>query len=315
MKRLQMKRLQMKRLLPIVGLLIALIGIVVPIFWGQYTGRKSLEIRIMSIMSLLGKDPILDKLTISYKDKAITNLTKAQFVVLNTGRTPITEEDVKVFPTIDFGPKAELLLTKILRKDPLNINCSITRDQSPSKVTLKFSLLNPTDFVEFSVYITGLIEESFIVNSRIKGIKQVNVVDKTAGQTKHSRRVGWTIYVIGIFTLLLAVSFFPAVQERRIYLRTRKLLADNPHLLEKMTEKSEFERFIGDNIAFVTSGEMKKLRSILYNDTREFLDQKANLISLITQYIKEPSGAEIFYYTIIILVPVGILYVLWQLFQ
>lgn len=310
-----MKRLQMKRLLPIVGLLIALIGIVITIFWGQYTGRKSLEIRIMSIMSLLEKDPVLDELTISYKDKVITNLTKVQFVVLNTGRTPITEEDVKVFPTIDFGPKAELLLTKILRMDPPNINCSITRDQDPSKVTLKFSLLNPTDFVEFSVYITGLIEESFIVNSRIKGIKQVNVVDKTAGQIKPSRRVGWTIYMVGIFTLLLAVSFFPSVQERRIHLRTRKLLADNPHLLEKMTEKSEFERFIGDNISFVTNGEMKKLRSILYNDTREFLDQKANLVSLITQYIKAPSGVEIVYYAVILLVPVGILYVLWQLFQ
>lgn len=301
----------MKRLLPIFILIVSIIGILAPIAWNYYIGKKTLEVRIMSIISLLERDPILDELKIFYKGRTITNLTKMQFTVINTGRQPISEEEVKAFPTINFGPEREVLVTKIIRSDPPNVRCIIA--ESPNKITLRFSLLNPADFVEFSVYFEGSVEKSPTVDARIKGIKQIDVFDKTIEPIRPRLRLGWGTYVVGFFTFILSALFPFARKDRRVQIRTRKFLADNPHLLEQMTESSEFEGFIGKNLAFLPPDRNKKLRLILDDSTKGFPERKAMLVSQITEHVERVGGAELFYYISIGFIPLGIFYILWQI--
>ncbi len=308
-------KIDMKRILSILALVVTLLAILTPILWTYYVGRRALEARILSSISLLEKDPILDELTISYRDKVVTNITKTRFFVINTGKTPITEDEVKAFPTIDFGQEAEILDTKILRTDPPNIVCNIMADQHLGKVTLRFRLLNPTDFVDFSVYVTGPIEKSPTIDARIEGIKQISIVDKTAEQIEAPRRTVWPVYIASVFIVFFGILILFAVKEILSQRRTRNLLTGNPHLLEAMTDKSQFKTFITDRMGFIAEKQREELQSILNDDTKDFQDRKAQLIELLTQRIGETAASTNALYFFIVCVSVLIIYVFWQLFH
>ena len=47
----------MKRILPTLALVATFLAISVPILWTHYSGRRTFEVRILSTISLLGKDP------------------------------------------------------------------------------------------------------------------------------------------------------------------------------------------------------------------------------------------------------------------
>jgi len=305
----------MKPMPIIVALVIALVAIFVQILWTHYVGTRALEARILSSISLLEKDPILDELTISYGDKVVTNLTKTRFVVINTGKTPITEDEVKAFPTIDFGQEAEILVTKILRTDPPNIVCNIITDQHLGKVTLSFGLLNPTDLVDFIVYVTGPIDKSPTIDARIEGIKQVNIVDETAEQIEAPRRTVWPVYIAGVPIVFFGILILFAVKGTLSQRRARNLLTSNPHLLEEMTDKSQFERFIRDRMGFITEKQREELRSILDGEAKGFQDRRAQLIDLLTQRIGETAASTNALYFLIVCVSVLIIYIFWQLFR
>ena len=305
----------MKRILPILVLVATLLAIFIPILWTRYVGKRALEARILSTISLLEKDPILDELTISYRDKVVTNLTKTRFVVINTGKTPITEDEVRVFPTIDFGPGTEILVTKILRTDPPNIVCSIMTNQHLGKATLRFLLLNPTDFVDFSVYVTGPIEKSPTIDARIEGIKQVSIVDKTAEQIEAPRRTVWPVYIVAVLTVFLMIFVLVAFKQTLSQHRTRNLLTGNPDLLDGITDKSQFERFIRDRMGFITEKQREELRSILNDEAKDFQDRRAQLIDLLTQRIGETAASTNALYLLIVCVSVLIIYIFWQLFR
>lgn len=305
----------MKRILTILVLVATLLAIFMPILWPRYVGKRALEARILSTISLLEKDPILDDLMISYKDKVIINLTKTRFVVINTGKTPITEDEVKVFPTIDFGPGTEILVTKILRTDPPNIVCSMATDQRLHKVTLRFRLLNPSDFVDFSVYVTGPIEKSPTIDARIEGIKQVSIVDKTAEQIEAPRRTVWPVYIAIVPIVFFGFLVLFGVKQTLSQHRTRNWLTGNPELLDGMTDKSQFKTFITDRMGFITEKQREELRSILDDEAKTFQDRRAQLIDLLTQRIRETAASTNALYFSIACVSVPIIYIFWQLFR
>lgn len=305
----------MKRILTIVVLVATLLAIFMPILWTRYIGKRALEARILSTISLLEKDPILDDLVISYRDKVIINLTKTRFVVINTGKTPITEDEVRIFPTIDFGPGTEILVTKILRTDPPNIVCSIMSNQHPGKATLRFLLLNPTDFVDFSVYVTGPIEKSPTIDTRIEGIKQVSIVDKTVEQIEAPRRTVWPVSIVGAFTVFLMIFVLVAFKQTLSQRRTKNLLTGNPDLLDGITDKSQFEKFIRDRMGFITEKQREELRSILHDEAKGFQDRRAQLINLLTQHIGKTAASTNALYFLIVCVSALIIYIFWQLFR
>ena len=305
----------MKRILPILLLIATLLTIFIPILWARYVGKRALEVRILSTISLLEKDPILDELVISYRDKLITNLTKTRFVVINTGKKPITEDEVRVFPTIDFGPEAEILVTKIIRTDPPYIVCSIMANQHPGKATLIFRLLNPNDLVDFSVYVTGPIEKSPTINARIEGIKQVSIVDKIAEQIEAPRRTVWPIYIAVVFTVFLVILILFALKQTLSQRRIRNLLTGNPDLLNRILDKSQFERFIRDRMGFILEKQREELLSILNDEAKGFQDQKAQLIDLLCQRIRETAAStNALYFSIVCACPL-IIYIFWQFFR
>jgi hypothetical protein len=78
-------------LIAIVGILLALVGIVFPIIWDRYRARSSLELQFISLTTLVEKSDQLDKLSIIYNGENLNQISRAEFILVNSGRVPIVE--------------------------------------------------------------------------------------------------------------------------------------------------------------------------------------------------------------------------------
>lgn len=302
----------MKRL-TLFGLLIAIVGVLAPIVWDYYTGQRAIEVKILSSISILEEDPILEELTVSFKNKVVKNLTKINFALINSGRRPIADEEVKTFPTINFGKKTEVLLATITRTDPKNINCSIVENVESGSISVHFDLINPSDVIEFNVYISGLFADSPLINSRIKGIKHIDVIDKTLEQVTPTKKIGLSVYIVAPVIFLFTIILPYMLKEFNTHRNSRKLLRNNPELLRGVDSILEFEEFIGNNLTYVNSEEQTKLREILDDDDSDFANKKAKLIGQITRLIQRASGAESGFYLSIVIIIMGAGFLYWKL--
>ncbi len=108
--------------IPIVSIVLATVGVIAPILWSYYTNTSSIEIRLESSLSLLKDDPLLkEDLVITYKGKPVTGLTRMDFLLLNKGRTPITQSDIYDAPKITFGEESKLIAAIVTSKNPPNL--------------------------------------------------------------------------------------------------------------------------------------------------------------------------------------------------
>ncbi len=303
-----------KSIFPILGILVAIIGIGAPILWDTLRSKQSLEIQIVSSISLLENDPIMDKLEIRYEDKKIQDLTKFIFVLINSGRRPIVEEHVKHFPTIVFGRGTEILSAEILRTDPKLLETRI--DIDTDTLAVKFPLLNPTDFIEFCSYVSGYSGKTPQITSRVQGIKSLTVVNKTLEVPTSDGKKGWIVLPVGIFTafcgLILCIGFIHVRQQ----LHARRLVREDPDVLNKLESKEDFEGFVDRYLGFILSSEKRPLQNLLAgwnNSDQQASEIKDRLRSLIRKRISEFSGAMGGFFLVLIFTMIGLYYLLMQL--
>jgi hypothetical protein len=305
-----------KSIFPILGIFVAVVGIGVPILWDMLRYKQALELQIVSSISLLEKDPIMDKLEIrykdKYKDKQIKDLTKFIFVLINTGRRPIVEEHVQRFPTLVFGEGNEILFAEVLRSDPNDLEARIQIDADT--LIVKFPLLNPTDFVEFNSYVSGYPGITPEITSRIQGIKNLNVVNKTVEVPKSDRKKGWVIYPVAIFTTLGILILLAGYNEIRQHLDIHRVVVrENPHILDDLKEKQDFEKFIDNYLGFVPNREKRSLEGLLEawdNSAEDIADVRNHLKLLIQKRIFEISGPLAIFVLVLVFTLVGVSYIL-----
>ena len=139
----------------VISLIIALAGIFVPIGWDDYTHKTALEFRIESSTALLPEDPLLKDLNIIYQGKPIKDLTRTDIVLINTGKVPITSQDIIDDPKVIPPHGSELIAAIVLNTDPQDLNVQLPLNINHSDVKIKFDLLNPGDFLKFAIYMSG----------------------------------------------------------------------------------------------------------------------------------------------------------------
>ena len=252
--------------IPVVGLVVAILGIGTPILWDWFQSRRSLEVRIVSYISLLETDPIVDGVVVSYKGNQIDNLTKYVLRVSNTGSQPISEDEVISFPKIAFQGAAKVISTEVIHVDPTGLAASLETDADKKTVKAGFQLLNPTDYFELAIYIDGPSKSAPKVSGRIKGIKTLNVVDLTESipdATESRRQRGWAFYTVGGFTIFGYLVCFAMLAELKQQFFLKRRLRNEPSFLDALQTRSEFEEFILGNMDFPTSTELAELRELL----------------------------------------------------
>src|SRR5260370_14329316 len=172
----------------LLGLVVAVIGIIAPIGWDRYKSQASLELQHISSLSLIESSGSLPKLELRYDGKVIKGASRLVFVLVNTGRTPILEKDLVSGPTISFEPGTMLLDVEREKAVPVDLDWNYKLDESTRSIRLEFALLNPGDSIQFGVLIGGRAPR-YELKARVVGIKQVTVVDRTREVQKAKRPI------------------------------------------------------------------------------------------------------------------------------
>jgi hypothetical protein len=149
-----------------VGLLLAIAGVVAPILWDLLRSSASLELKQTGRTAIIQRNDSFDKLHVEYDGKAIQELASVRFQLANTGSRPIRDSDLVSPPTIHFPNSHPVLDARIESAFPSNLVASITRGADPTDVIITFPLLNPGDNIQGSyVADEGLIWHKHLINN------------------------------------------------------------------------------------------------------------------------------------------------------
>jgi hypothetical protein len=288
-----------KNIVVIIGLILTIVSIISPITWDYYTHRSGLEFRIESSNSLLPADPLLKDFLITYQGKPIRNLTRMDCTFVNSGNTPITSDDIMDAPTINIPKMSGVIAAIPLSTDPQNLYANLSININKNEVKIGFSLLNPGDFIRLALYLNGSSNELPSINARIKGIKEVKVINNIQNEVKTNKGKDLLIgnlmvffKYIGIFIILLfiIVSGKAAFDFRR----TKNLLKKNPNLLSEFNDADSIKNFIDKNLSALGSDQKKKLLMKEIEDAEKDFseDNKSRLIAAINKALNTRSSSE-----------------------
>jgi len=304
----------------IISLLIASATIVLPIIYEEYSHRSELGFRIESSNSLLPADPLLKDFLITYQGKPIKNLTRMDCTFVNSGNTPITSDDIIDEPIISIPKDSGIIAVIPLNKEPQNLYVELSLNLSKNEIKIKFNLLNPGDFIKLAIYLNGPSNELPIIVARIKGIKEINVVNNIPTEIQTEKKANNTmenmisiIKYAGIFLIILFVLF--GGKQTVNFHRTKNLVRKNPDLIKNFNNINEFKNFIDKNLAALGSDQKKKfLSKEIENAENDFSDENKNkLIIAINNALNIRSASETTFIFFLIL-SIGLVYFYWPIF-
>ena len=191
----------------LIGLLLAAVGVLIPIAWDYYRSRIQLELQHLATSILVQPSANIKGLQISFESRVIPNLSQLEFVLLNTGSRPIRGEDLVSKPTLRFVDGVVPLDVSTQSVTPDNLQHTLKIDSADRSVTLDFPLMNPEDRIRFTVLATGLAPD-FTAAARIVGLNRLEVRDRRGAAEGDTRDLDWTMYalaVVSAFLLLISL--------------------------------------------------------------------------------------------------------------
>lgn len=304
-----------------IGLILTLIGIVTPMIWDSYIHQSELEFRIDSLNSIFPDDPLLKDFMITYQGKPIKNLTRMDCAFINSGKTPITSEDIITEPKIIIPRESGIIAAILLSTDPRNLYADFPLNSSLNEITIKFNLLNPDDIIRLAIYLNGTSNELPTINARIKGVKEIQVVnnlpnlEKDSKQKKLIEKLIIIFKYVGIIILIIFIIF--SGKQAIDFRKTRNQLKKNPKLLNEFNNFYDFKKFIDKNLAALGSGQKKlSLAKEMEDAEKDFSEEnKTKLISAIVRALEITSASEsAFIFFILILICI-FAYLYWPIFS
>lgn len=270
--------------LTIVGLLIGALSVITPILWDWWNKRSEITIEIKQSFTVLQKEKSIQKLEISYGNKPITSLNKTILVLKNTGRTPITKDDVISPANIRFKD-ANLLEVTLTKQSPPNINANISYDNQ--NITLNFLLLNPDDELELSI-LTAEGSPNFVADARIKNINQIAVMDLNR-QNKIKWNVGIGPYFAGIFGLMfIFTGIFVFIESFPKKISAKALLTYKAGPLVAAVNIKDVENYLATSLNFLSDKNKTPIIDVLKTIKEPIsLNDKEQIIEVILRSINE----------------------------
>lgn len=294
----------------IIGVLVAILGIVAPITWDYYKTKSEVELRVIEQSLIISKPKKLDGLVITYHDKPLEELSKTVFVVTNTGGTPILKKDVAIPISIKFPKDSNILDVKLEGMQPKDLGALLHYDQNSQSITLDFPLLNPGDRVDFSV-LAGTHNIEFLPGGRIAGVQSLKIV-KEALQEKVNKSPSWIVYTVAFFSILLIIISIEGFRAFFKEIKFKAKLKRGQFTLPDLKTRNECINWVNSYFSFTTKSERGSLIVLLRKlpDTDNFSTTHHEEI---LSAIKEMSDNAISNFIVLIIVLaialLGILYV------
>ena len=239
------------------SLVIAILGVVVPIAWDYYPGHKGVSLTLISPSHVISSNAAVDGLEIIYKGNKLYSLSRMTFLVENTGSKPILATDVVSPIKIEASKKSNILDVIIDSKQPENLEVRITNSNRSAEIN--FSLLNPGDTVLISLLVDSLDKE-FRATTRIAGVKDLNVSNEPP-KTLTAWALLWI--PVGLLSVLLlltsVVGFIRYPKEVRVKMSIKKGLFTTP----KFNSYEEAHKWVKETTSFMTNSEREPIFDVL----------------------------------------------------
>lgn len=242
----------------VIGLVIAILGVVSPIAWDWYTKKSELTLLKGATVSLVEKKGTIDGLLVTYNGRGVDSVKKIIFTLKNTGRTPIIESDLVSLPTIKVNG-GDILQASIEQVFPNNIGAKLD-SISDKNISIKFPLLNSGDFVVVGLLVSGE-DPQFSAESRVKNISELLVIDESS-QVRVKTSFGWSVYIVGFFTVILVVVFFGLISSVPARNRAFKALIDGTVPIREGEPISVVKTFVQNDLQFLESKKRDEIISI-----------------------------------------------------
>ncbi|MGD1156565.1 MAG: hypothetical protein ABSA41_12120 [Terriglobia bacterium] len=245
--------------LAFIGIAVGVLGIISPILWDRYKVSSALELQCVSFETLVERSAQLEKLIITYNGENLNQISKADFILVNTGRTPIVEKDLVSPPQITFARDTEVLDAKIEGLQPGNLGAKVDLDKARNAVIITFPLLNPDDYIRFGIFMDSKAL-NFDAKARIAGISGLSVTQKISRTNKVSRSVPWTVYPVGFFSALLFLATVGgaiphSVREHKV----KQSIKGNQFAIPKNGTQETCLSFVDRELSFTLPRERKPL--------------------------------------------------------
>lgn len=238
---------------PVLGLVLAGIGVISPIAWDWWTKRSQLTIDTKSVATVASNAQPIQGLELFFNGKKISAVNRVHIELRNTGRTPVTKEDIVSPIAVRFGD-GEVLDAKIARRSPENLDASL---EARDHLTISFSLLNPNEYLEIDVLTTSQ-NPTIQASSRIKNISQIEIVT-TANSISIRSDIAATTLAIGILGLLFAAVGIAIGKEVPKKIRASKTLQAGTHPIVTANSHAEAREHLYSDLDFLSDSRRKKV--------------------------------------------------------
>jgi hypothetical protein len=225
--------------------------------------QTSMEIRFLGTTTLVEKQGPLNDFHISVGDREIRKVTQLRYLIMNTGREPIRQQQIVTPPTICFDSTADLLDATIESRVPNDLQIDIVSVAGGSDVQLRFPLLNSGDQATLSVLIADQDIVRYSVTGRIAGIKSIHLTEDVATASpmddERKEKLGAGVLVSAVLLLMATLTWLyydaRASVHRRLVEFTLMRLEDAP--------ESEIHALLDHLAWWIRGKQMEKLRAEL----------------------------------------------------
>lgn len=186
-----------------ITLFIAIAGIALPILWDHYKSTTSLQISITERSIIIEKREKLNELSVSYKGVKLDELTRVTFELSNTGRRPITKEEILSPIYVKFADPSSIIGLEPNDNLPSDLKSSIYINKSNGNINIDFPLLNPQESIKFTIFSKSK-NINYKIGGRVTGISNIDIQNdpKVINGVK---KIPWLIYPVTIFTFIMLI--------------------------------------------------------------------------------------------------------------
>ena len=232
---------------------------------------------------LVEKKTKISELEVTYKGNKIENLSKVIFRLENTGRLPIVESDLIAKPTIELLDGI-ILNIAIEETNPANVEPKIETVGNTAR--LSFKLLNPNDSITFSI-LTDAMQPNYNATARIKNVSKLDVVS-SGEQIIITKDIGWTVYVVGVFSAFFISIGFMLLAEIPKKNKQLKLLKNNDTPIKEGESMRVVRSYINKDLSFLSGKQEKTVKNMLQNDMDILSDDFSKaLLSVVEEQVNE----------------------------
>lgn len=275
------RRFPFNQAIAYIGLVFSLLAIAVPLYVDYLKSRRQLEIQFLSQVEMVSPQNKIAGMKVFFKDRQVNGLSRLTYRLVNSGRSEILTEDVKIFPTLTFG-RAKVIATSIDRLKPrfLADEVSLGVDEPTSSVVLRFGELKPEESILFSVFVDGEVAHPLSAHARIRGVQELVRVDlfervrEQEGGQGFVERNRWLIWLVWPLTLFNTVVLLYGGHTLRSKRRMRNRLKQGLKL--ENLSPPELNAFMREHLGYMTDD--KKLK--LHRDAQERPSEAVNAIYL-----------------------------------